>query len=238
MRSLFLVAVISLTCAGCGPSFRSLQMPVSVIRSYEIGQEDTVSVGEPIFSIRQTAQLPVFRTRYAYGLEGYNKEIPRQSVFIAVSEDAEGRYLLSNSEWDPYGRFVVTADGVLPFWIARGQSKPAPLTIQDRLFQRTDEVIDQPGAFGAELIYSGVAGGVLRAIYREYVDNFARPAYTQELQYDLSAERVISFRSVRISVADAANTRLRFTVVDDGGLPWLPAWRPPPLSPAPPATRP
>ena len=78
------------------------------------------------------------------------------------------------------------------------------------------------GSFHAELIYSGLAGNVVRIVYREYVDNLARPAFQQELQYDLDDSKTIRFRSVIIEVLAATNQTIQYKVVADGGLPWIP----------------
>ena len=71
---------------------------------------------------------------------------------------------------------------------------------------------DQSG-FRRELIYSGVAQGVLSVSYREYVNDFARPAFTQELKYDLSAGSEIGYRGARLEIIHAGNTSVRFKLL-------------------------
>lgn len=66
-----------------------------------------------------------------------------------------------------------------------------------------------------ELVYSGAGGGVLRLLYREFADDMARPAFTQEVTYDLAptgADTVASFKGVRLRVRDAGNAGLRYVV--------------------------
>lgn len=74
-------------------------------------------------------------------------------------------------------------------------------------------------SFKHELIYSGRSGNTIRIFYREYsgstMEHFARPAFFQELQYDLSESTVIAFKHYRIEVLEATNEWIRFLVIQD-----------------------
>ena len=67
--------------------------------------------------------------------------------------------------------------------------------------------------FKYELLYQGVDGNVARIAYREYTDNLARPAFSQDLSYTLSdGTTSISFREVSITIQDANNNDITYTV--------------------------
>lgn len=68
--------------------------------------------------------------------------------------------------------------------------------------------------FRAELVYQGAGGGVLRIGYREFVDDMARPAFSQELTYDLnpSGPTEIAFQGLRIEVVKAGNLKMEYRV--------------------------
>ena len=59
----------------------------------------------------------------------------------------------------------------------------------------------------------------IRAIERsirqqeKFSDDFIRPGFTQEAQYDLATDPVIGFKGARIEVLEATNTRLRYKVL-------------------------
>lgn len=67
--------------------------------------------------------------------------------------------------------------------------------------------------FKQEFIYNGRVGNALKFIYREYVDDIARPAFTQDLQYDLAESKTIGFRGLRIEVLNATNTNIEYKVL-------------------------
>ncbi len=83
----------------------------------------------------------------------------------------------------------------------------------DCRLQHTRIEADAPDSMKKELLYNGRSGTTLRLSYREFVKDMARPAFTQELTYDLRDDRVIGFRGARIEVMDANNTTVRYRVL-------------------------
>ena len=68
--------------------------------------------------------------------------------------------------------------------------------------------------FKYELIYQGRDGNVARIAYREYTDNLARPAFSQELTYTLEAGAgtPVRFREVSLTIHQADNNQIVYTV--------------------------
>ena len=66
-----------------------------------------------------------------------------------------------------------------------------------------------------ELIYSGYAKGELKVTYREYVNDYARAAFSQNVSYDHTPNNntVISFKGARIEVLEANNTQIKYKVI-------------------------
>jgi len=68
-------------------------------------------------------------------------------------------------------------------------------------------------SFKQEFIYNGRVGDYLKFIYREFSEDLARPAFTQEAQYDLASSREVGFKGLLIEVLDATNTTIRYRLV-------------------------
>ena len=68
-------------------------------------------------------------------------------------------------------------------------------------------------SFRQEFVYNGRAGDVVRFMYREYKDDMARPAFTQNLVYDLGESSRIMFRSVEIDVVEAKNSEIKYRLL-------------------------
>lgn len=68
-------------------------------------------------------------------------------------------------------------------------------------------------SFRRELLYSGVAQGTISLEYREFINDMARPAFSQTLRYDLNEGRTIGFRGARFEILDANNVSVRYRVL-------------------------
>ncbi|HEU4460107.1 MAG TPA: hypothetical protein VFR90_13375 [Methylibium sp.] len=79
---------------------------------------------------------------------------------------------------------------------------------------KVGKVIDrkQPN-FRQELLYGGRVGNQIKLTYREFSDDFVRPGFAQEAQYDLGADQTIGFKGARIQVLEATNTTLKYKVL-------------------------
>jgi len=71
------------------------------------------------------------------------------------------------------------------------------------------------GGYRYQLLYEGVAAGVLRVTYREFVNDLARPSFTQELTYtlDASGQGNVVFRGARLHIEQASNESLKYQVL-------------------------
>ncbi len=67
--------------------------------------------------------------------------------------------------------------------------------------------------FRRELIYSGVSKGTVTIQYREFFNDMARPAFSQELRYDLSDGTEIGFKGSRFQIVKASNVGVVFKVI-------------------------
>ena len=228
-RWLPIVGLILIT--GCAQSrfVGGLAKP-GLVRSYELGEVQRAAVGEPIFGAHSGVWVPTFVVRREYrppraGLAGGSaRPIPAGTVFRAIRQDpTKGTYLLSSAGDVGKGyEFEVTPDGRIVGVLVEGGAPFRSKLPRDPVFERSEDVKDWENPFRAEIIYSGLDGNTLKAVYREYSGDLIRPAFSQELQYDLSADRMISFRTVEIEVRNATNSFVEYVVNRDGDLPWLP----------------
>jgi hypothetical protein len=67
--------------------------------------------------------------------------------------------------------------------------------------------------FKQEFIYNGKAGNILKFSYREFTNDMARPAFNQDVQYDLSESNEIGFKGARFLVLNATNMKLEYKVL-------------------------
>lgn len=89
---------------------------------------------------------------------------------------------------------------------------PVQWTAKPAVFLKKSDKILLESAFKQELIYNGKIGNTIKISYREFKNDFARPAFTQEIVYDLSESNVIGFKGMRIEVVEANNSLIKFIV--------------------------
>lgn len=217
----------ALALAACALPVPIIPVP-SKVTNYEIGRVQRAAVGEPIFEVVTARRVPQFVVAFdhqppRWGPLAPSRRLVAGMVFSASSRNADGTFVAYSDEYDPKAGIIVTPEGHALGWLYGNNSQSRKNWTAEPLFRPGAGHVKGAGAFRAQIIYSGLTGTTLRAAYREFVDNLARPAFAQELQYELGQDRVISFKSVRVEILSASNTLIEYRVVDDGGLPWLPA---------------
>jgi len=69
-------------------------------------------------------------------------------------------------------------------------------------------------SFEQSLTYSGKQGNVIKVVYRELANNLARPAFSQELTYDLTDGPIIVFRNTKAKIIEATNSSITFVILE------------------------
>jgi hypothetical protein len=69
-------------------------------------------------------------------------------------------------------------------------------------------------SFRQALIYLGTSAGTLRLSYREFSNDMARPAFTEELSFPMEATfpQTVAWRDTRITLLGVSNAGLRYRV--------------------------
>ncbi len=81
-------------------------------------------------------------------------------------------------------------------------------------FERRKTALVSPDSFQQTLIYNGKVGSKINIGYREFSGNMARPAFSNNVEYDLSESPVIGYKGAKLEVIEANNQFVRFRVLD------------------------
>lgn len=73
--------------------------------------------------------------------------------------------------------------------------------------------VQSTNSFQQTLIYSGRVGDKINIGYREFSSNIARPAFNNDVEYDLSDSRMIGYKGAEIEVLEATNQNIRYRVI-------------------------
>jgi hypothetical protein len=240
IKSLFLgILLLALIFAfGCTISLYSVYPKPDIKKSYEIGRENTVNTGSPFITIGNIYMRPAYRPRYAFqppnpGVRNAPEINPSQ-IWIVRGVRRDGKINIIYPEWSTHISLDIFEDGTISESPWKNTSASGDITMAQtpewklpdkRLFEKIPGTPDDSpylDNFKAELIYTGISKKTIKISYREFIKDMARPAFYQELNYDLDQSDIIQFRSLKIRVIYADNSGIKFIVVDDGGLPWIP----------------
>lgn len=67
--------------------------------------------------------------------------------------------------------------------------------------------------FQQSLIYSGKVGSKINVGYREFSSSVARPAFNNDVEYDLSESTTIGYKGAEIEVIEATNRHIKYRVI-------------------------
>ncbi len=71
-----------------------------------------------------------------------------------------------------------------------------------------------PNSFQQTLIYNGKIGNRITLGYREFSNDTARPAFNNEVSYDLAESTTLGYKGARIEIIKATNTDITYRFVN------------------------
>jgi len=80
-------------------------------------------------------------------------------------------------------------------------------------FERQEVVSESSNSFQQTLIYSGRVGDKINIGYREFSSNLARPAFNNEVEYDLGEGSTIGYKGALIEVIEANNNSIKYKLL-------------------------
>jgi hypothetical protein len=81
--------------------------------------------------------------------------------------------------------------------------------------KRTKHLLLSDNSFQQTLIYSGKIGNKIKIGYREFSNNQARPAFNNDVDYDLDESKTIGYKGARIEIIEATNEFVKFKVLQN-----------------------
>ncbi|SIS68724.1 hypothetical protein [Neptunomonas antarctica] len=80
-------------------------------------------------------------------------------------------------------------------------------------FKIKDKTVVDNQAFQQTLIYNGSVGEKINISYREFSNDSARNAFTNNVEYDMKKSNFINYKGARIEVISYDNTSIKFRVI-------------------------
>ena len=208
-RVYFLLLVLSLY--SCSSPFM-IVVPEALNENKPIlNQETTSEIGVSLVSKEKGKIYNGIQIKAAipYNYHGYIKKEFKEGTKFKNDHIYRDFDIYTNDDESQYSIAISRIDGHMAMYTFGKVFKMKPV----EYFKIKIPIYEQ-NYFKQEFIYNGKIGGSLKFIYREYLDDYARPAFMQELQYDITESKVIGFKGLRIEIIDVNNTSITYKVLN------------------------
>ena len=226
MKKIILILTV-MTLTACAPKYKIAMVNSDRITKAgpEAGIIHTRAVGEAITSRIDARTVPVFTATQ-------NIKIPKQTA-LDLTEIKAGSSCKIEAVYDNGLNFchikpdIINEAAFSPGW-------PMCLLVDNSGNVKNitwchipgDEILTDPlssitlaksyayvnPSFSQELLYNGRNKDSIKLLYREFQNDMARPAFSQELTYEVDA-KMVGFRSARIEVIEATNTSITYKIM-------------------------
>lgn len=219
MRNIFFTGVISFGLVGCvAPTYNYQATPKQVSKP-PIGSVNTAYVGDKMLEQgmlvdRDVLSLPTnTKINFAYSMSaGYYQKVGQNkngSYYSAINNISNGGNVQRSAISDPFQAVMLGLDGklcVITVFNAKNCT-------DQHSASHTSIGVATDNSFQQTLIYSGKVGNKINVGYREFSSNLARPAFNNDVEYDLSESRQIGYKGALLEVVDANNQNITYKVL-------------------------
>lgn len=82
-------------------------------------------------------------------------------------------------------------------------------------YKVTSQQATTADAFQQTLIYSGRIGDKVNLSYREFSGSIARPAFNNDVEYDINQSNVVGYKGARLEIFEATNELIKYKVLSN-----------------------
>ncbi len=191
-----IIVVLAYTLHGCGSS------PVRQAESVTypaIGSVATRGVGETLIRLDTGILVPGIEIQDDTVIGGHR--LPKGS-YDYYDENAKGVWFTGREQYF----HMRTADGQICIDETKACA-PANYTLEKKLGALSAD------SFQQTLLYNGKIGNRITLAYREFTNNLARPAFSNNVEYDLSESSVVGYKGARLEIIEATNTEITYRIL-------------------------
>lgn len=217
------LAMLMITMSGCVTVAGNYRPETSEISEPPLDVVTTVNIGDTMLRQGRFTLHDAILLRADADVGLFSAYTLKRGYYLRVGEDTESEFY-QPSRSDSGGAIVKAALADPPKAVQAYKADPrlcvvtvfnvSTCTTQAE-FKRTKQPVATSNSFQQTLIYSGRVGDRIKAGYREFSNNLARPAFNNDVEYDLKESRVIGYKGARIEVLEATNEYIKYKVIQN-----------------------
>lgn len=217
IASIFAVLLLT-SCATTNTNYRPVAVEIS---DPPLGQVVTAEVGGTMLKqgkyvesdaimLNQDLKIGLIGA-YSFSRGYYLREgEDGKNEFYHPEPGPEGGRVDKSALADPYRTMLVSKTASTVCGVSVFGAKICEKNVS---FQRVKRPALMSDGFQQTLLYSGRIGNKINISYREFSNNTARPAFNNDVEYDLSESMTIGYKGAEIEIVEATNRLIKYKVI-------------------------
>jgi hypothetical protein len=215
------IICMALSVSACASPQFNYQPETVEVSFPTLGEKTTVGVGETM--VRQGKYVErdsvLFNQQITVGAigtytfaPGYYSQVGQDasSKFYLPERSAEGGQVTKGALTDPFQAIQIMNDDKSICGVSTLGGKVCTSEVSFNAMKRPNL---ESNGFQQSLIYSGRIGTRINIGYREFSNSTARPAFNNDVEYDLNEDNEIGYKGALIRVLDATNRGITYEVI-------------------------
>ena len=209
--------------SGCVSPQNNYRPLITEISTPAIGKISTAYVGDELVKQGKFFERDAIKISQPLkvGLLGAYTLMP--GFYAKTGEDRESEFYLPDSGPDA-GMIQkgMLSDPPKSVQLHKNENRICVITVfnvatcaESRGVTRTRRLVLSEDSFQQTLIYSGKVGNKINIGYREFSNSHARPAFNNDVEYDLNESKVIGYKGAKIEVIEANNQFIKYKVMQN-----------------------
>lgn len=211
MRKAVLFASVMLL-SGCAVKYNPVVNRPTLIDTPPVGEIATAQIGDYLLQKGEIVEEDVLVLR-----------VPVDGALYDVLPGSYPQFGFSGEEKFYHPAGIVKSGFADPFMgLSTRPQNPGQLCVvttfsarvcYDATFEVAKQASARTASFQQTLIYNGRVGNKINVGYREFSNSMARPAFNNNVEYDLSVSSTIGYKGATLEVIKADNSSITYRVV-------------------------
>jgi len=223
--SKYLIAIL-LACSflsGCATVPTYNYKPVTMeISNPPLGTISTAQVGDTMLQQGKYSEhdalylrqdTPMYNYKFTRGYYLKKGEDENSEFYYPSGGPDSGQVIQSALSSDAFQVICLDKKSGRLFWVTTLNSLEIPVNKAD--YEKKKYSVASSDSFQQALIYSGKVGNIVKVGYREFSNDLARPAFNNDVEYDLSESKIIGYKGARIEIIQATNEYIKYKVIQN-----------------------
>ena len=210
-----LLALVAISLSACAAPKYNYQPETVQISEPPIGTTNIAYVGDNLLRQGKYVEHDAILLRQSADIGWAYTAMPGYFLKQGSNEKAEFYYPSGGSESGQVSRSAL-ADPWKCLQAYKNENKLCIITVFNAIicqsnvpFERLKHHGIRSDSFQQTLIYSGKFGDKINIGYREFSNSTARPAFNNDVEYDLSQSNIIGYKGAKLEIIEATNELIK-----------------------------